>query len=85
MVSVASRDDHRAVPTIYGLFSLMKGICSVAAGPISTLLLDRGAIPTAKFGYGIKNYGSMLLFVGAVNVVGSLTSLCYRHQADKSR
>lgn len=78
LITVASRDDPVAPPTIFGLFALLRGICSVVAGPISTLLLDRGAMPGAKFGYGIKNYGGMLLFIGGVNALGCLTSLCYR-------
>ena len=38
---------------------MVRGICNVLSGPISSFLLQGAALPDARFGYGVKDYVSV--------------------------
>lgn len=39
---------------------MVRGVCNVLSGPISSFLLQGAALPDARFGYGIKEYVSYI-------------------------
>ena len=57
-ITAIAKDDPMSPPTIFGLLFMLRGICGVIAGPISSVLLQGAALPDARFGYGVKNYVS---------------------------
>ncbi|KAL7004056.1 hypothetical protein EMMF5_006385 [Cystobasidiomycetes sp. EMM_F5] len=79
LITTIAKDDTSSPPTIFGAFFVIRGVCSVLGGPISSLLLQGAALPDARFAYGVKNYGGMLLFIGCTNAAGSLAGLCFNN------
>lgn len=59
--------------TLFGWFSLSRGVGNVASAPISSVLIG-GAHMSAQYGYGVDDgrYGSTIVFVGAVMLIAGL-------------
>lgn len=56
LITVIAKGDPISPPTIFGILFMVRGICNVLSGPISSLLLQGAALPDARFAYGVKDY-----------------------------
>ena len=59
--------------TLMGVFSFQRGIGNLLAGPISSVLVGAGEVSgVGGYGYGLRKYDRMVVFVGAAMVVSCL-------------
>jgi hypothetical protein len=75
-ITVIAKGDPISPPTIFGFLFMIRGICNVLSGPISSFLLQGAALPDARFGYGVKDYVSEPLSNVGRTAKGVLTNVC---------
>ncbi|KAK9899406.1 MFS general substrate transporter [Cystobasidium minutum MCA 4210] len=78
LITIISRDDPLLPPVIFSVFAFARGIGSILSGPISTALLKKGGLGHAAFGYGVGDYGGLLIWTGSVIALGSVAGVSYR-------
>ncbi|OCF41432.1 hypothetical protein I317_04733 [Kwoniella heveanensis CBS 569] len=59
-----SDDDPHLPAILYALFSLARGIGSIASGPLSSALMSNAHMVGAKGGYGIGGFGALIVWTG---------------------
>ncbi|BEI86681.1 hypothetical protein CcaverHIS002_0700270 [Cutaneotrichosporon cavernicola] len=74
MIHHIAKDDHMLPGLITSLMIMLRGIGNFVSGPLSTALMNQGALKGAMGAYK-TNYGAMLMFTGAVTFVGGVTSI----------
>ncbi|KAG8890266.1 hypothetical protein FRB98_000177 [Tulasnella sp. 332] len=66
------------------LFISSRGLGNVLSGPLSTALLGHSPMyDVAKFGYGVKGYGPLILFSGCGMLLSTIAAT-YPHFAHKT-
>ncbi|WVQ98835.1 hypothetical protein IAU59_005966 [Kwoniella sp. CBS 9459] len=63
-ISIISHDDPHLPALLYALFSLARGIGSIASGPLSSALMSNAHMTGAKGGYGIGGFGALIVWTG---------------------
>lgn len=72
---VSGEENNALTLTLIGVFSFGRGIGNILAGPISEALVQSGDVlknPAGNYGYGLRKYESMVIFVGAAMVISCL-------------
>ncbi|KAG9006361.1 hypothetical protein FRB94_000825 [Tulasnella sp. JGI-2019a] len=83
-IGVISKDDPHLYSTLMSLFISSRGLGNVLSGPLSTALLEHSPMyDVAKFGYGLKGYGPLILFSGC-GMLFSTIAATYPYFAHKT-
>ncbi|KAK4698438.1 hypothetical protein P7C70_g7837, partial [Phenoliferia sp. Uapishka_3] len=78
LISVIVRDDPNGAMAVFAVFAFARGCGNIASGPISSVLLANNQLAGGKGGYGVTDYGSLLLYTGLTLVAGSFVGVMYR-------
>ncbi|WVR05138.1 hypothetical protein IAU60_002150 [Kwoniella sp. DSM 27419] len=73
-IRIISHDDPHLPAILYALFSLARGVGSIASGPVSSVLMASAQMPGAARGYGVEGYGVLIVWTGvgmALSAVGA--------------
>ncbi|KAG8951135.1 hypothetical protein FRC04_006794 [Tulasnella sp. 424] len=83
-IGVISPEDPRLHSILISLFATSRGLGNVLTGPLSTVLLRHSPFyDTVSFGYGIKGYGSLILFAGLA-MLASTAAITYPYFVGKT-
>ncbi|KAG8935189.1 hypothetical protein FRC01_007422 [Tulasnella sp. 417] len=83
-ISVISTEDPRVHSTLMSLFASSRGLGNVLSGPLSTGLMRHSPFyDNVKYGYGVKGYGSLILFAG-LGMLASTTAIAYPYFVGKT-
>ncbi|KAG8926282.1 hypothetical protein FRC01_009062 [Tulasnella sp. 417] len=83
-IGVISKDDPHLYTTLMSIFVSSRGLGNVLSGPLSTTLLNHSPLyDRARFGYGLKGYGSLILFSGC-GMLASTVAVCYPYFLNKT-
>jgi len=83
-IAIISKDDPSLPSIVFALFAFARGIGNISSGPVSNILLNKYSLHGAKGGYGVENYGSLLLYTALTMVAGSVAGVMYRDQPTRS-
>ncbi|KAG7528275.1 hypothetical protein FFLO_06279 [Filobasidium floriforme] len=78
LITVIARDDPTLPPLLFSIFAFARGIGNVTSGPISSALLNYSSMNGSVGGYGQHNYGPLLVYTGAMMVLGGFCGITYR-------
>ena len=73
-----AENDPAVTSLVFSLFAFARGVGNILSGPVSNSLLNSNTLANAKFGYGVTNHGSLLVYTGLTMVVGSFAGICFR-------
>ncbi|KAM0751381.1 putative monocarboxylic acid transporter [Meredithblackwellia eburnea MCA 4105] len=78
MLNVIARDDPILIGHLFSVFAFLRGLGNITSGPVSNALLASNIMAGSKGGYGVKNYGSLMLYTGLTLVASSIAGVLYR-------
>ncbi|KIO32643.1 hypothetical protein M407DRAFT_241337 [Tulasnella calospora MUT 4182] len=83
-IGVISTEDPRLHSILMCLFVSSRGLGNVLSGPLSTGLMRHSPFDeSVKYGYGVKGYGSLILFAGLC-MLASTAAITYPYFAGKT-
>nr|XP_019042357.1 hypothetical protein I302_08960 [Kwoniella bestiolae CBS 10118]OCF21287.1 hypothetical protein I302_08960 [Kwoniella bestiolae CBS 10118] len=72
-IAILNRDDPHLPAILYSLFFLARGIGSIASGPLSSALMSHtSSLDGAKGGYGVGEYGVLIIWTGVGMVMSGV-------------
>ncbi|KAM0751416.1 putative monocarboxylic acid transporter [Meredithblackwellia eburnea MCA 4105] len=85
LIAIIARDDPNLPGFIFSLFAFFRGIGNISSGPVSNKLLSSNIMLGAAGGYGVRNYGSLILYSGLTMAAGSIVGVLYRDKRSTVR
>ena len=85
LTSAIAENDPVVTSLVFSLFAFARGIGNILSGPVSNALLKSNTLANAKFGYGVTNHGSLLVYTGLTMVLGSFCGISFRNCTSFSR
>ncbi|KAI5477335.1 hypothetical protein MNV49_006477 [Pseudohyphozyma bogoriensis] len=77
LISIIAKDDPLLPSVIFPIFAFSRGIANVSSGPVSEALLKTNSFKGAMGGYGVGNYGALLLYSGLTMLLGSVVGVIF--------
>ncbi|ORY74553.1 putative monocarboxylic acid transporter [Leucosporidium creatinivorum] len=78
LISIIALDDPSLPPLLFSVFAFARGVGNISSGPVANALLESDLFAGSKGAYGVKNYGSLLLYSGLTMAAGSVIGVLYR-------
>ncbi|KAK8869677.1 hypothetical protein IAR55_000245 [Kwoniella newhampshirensis] len=73
-ISIITQDDPHLPAILWALFSLARGLGSIASGPLSSALISTDSMGGAKGGYGVGGFGVLIIWTGAALVMSGVAA-----------
>ncbi|KAK8845320.1 hypothetical protein IAR55_006033 [Kwoniella newhampshirensis] len=78
IISIISRDDPVAPALVFSMFTFVRGVGNISSGPVSDALLKISSLKGVTGGYGVHNYGVLLIYTAVTILSGGAAGLMLR-------
>ncbi|KAI5477336.1 hypothetical protein MNV49_006478 [Pseudohyphozyma bogoriensis] len=83
LVSIIALDDPLLPGVISSVFAFGRGLGNISSGPVASALLKTHTFKGAAGGYGVGNYGALLLYSGVTIFIGGVVGIMSRETPRK--
>ncbi|WWC85637.1 uncharacterized protein L201_000503 [Kwoniella dendrophila CBS 6074] len=77
MIHLVAKDDPAVTALTFSIISVFRGVGNLSSGPVSQSLLQYGVLKGATGGYGVNNYGILLIYTAVTIFLGGMFGLLY--------